>query len=147
MPVVHDHSLDLESLAHNCQLAEHVFAYHADGLGREDTGREDTGHENTGHKDTGLHFHFMLLDQSTNSLLANSGLNGQHDGGAVDTILKFEQQHLRALDLNSARLQSNPSDALCVAEDLRFSTTANASFLQTRLFSSPAYAVLCVCLC
>jgi hypothetical protein len=132
VPVVHDHSLDLKSLAHNCQLAEHVFAYHADGLG---------------HEDTGLHFHFMLLDQSTNSLLADSGPNGQHDGGAVDTILKLEQQHLRVLDLNSAWLQSNPSDALCVAEDLRFSATANASFLQTRLFGSPAFAVLCVCLC
>jgi len=89
----------------------------------------------------------MLMDQFPDSLLADSHGTSQHDVGAVDTILKIEQQHLAVLDLNVAQLQTNQGDALCVTEDLRFSSTANASFLQTRTYSTPALAVLCVCLC
>ena len=130
--MVHEHSLDLNSLANNSQLAEHVIAYHADCLG---------------HEDTGLHFHFMLLDQNSDSLLANSGVASQYDLGAIDHVLRLEQQNRSALELNAAQLQTNQGDTLLVAEDLRFSTSANASFLQTRLYCTPALAVLCVCLC
>ncbi len=133
VPVVHEHALDLNSLASNCQLAEHAIAYHADCLGDEKTG---------------LHVHFMLIDESPYSFLANShGTSHQHDIIAVDTILKLEQQDLAALELNVARSQASSFDLPHVAEDLRFSTTSSASFLQTRLYSTPALAVLCVCLC
>jgi hypothetical protein len=132
VPVVHEHSLDLSSLANNSQLAEHAIKYHADCLGQEDPG---------------LHFHFILLDQSSDSLLANSAASSQDALGAVDNILKLEQHHRSAMELSAAQLKTNQGDALFVAEDLRFSTTANASFLQTRLYRTPALAVLCVCLC
>ena len=133
VPVVHDHSLDLNSLANNSQLAEHAIAYHAECLG---------------HEETGLHFHFVLVDQCSNSLLANSHVTSQSDFGAVDNLLRMEQQNRSALELNAAqKLQTYQGDTLRVAEDLRFSSTASVSFLQTRLFSAPALAVLCVCLC
>jgi hypothetical protein len=130
---VHDHSLDLKSLANNSQLAEHVIAYHAECLG---------------HEETGLHFHFVLADQYSNSLLANSNVTSQLDIDAVDNLLRIEQQNRSALELNAAqKLRTYQGETLRVAEDLRFSSTAKASFLQTRLCSAPALAVLCVCLC
>ena len=132
VPVVHEHSLDLKSLANNSLLAEHVIAYHADS---------------DGHEDTGLHFHFMLLDPCCDSLLTNSDVDCQPDMGVADSILKLEQHNLCNLELNSARFKTNYGDALNVAEDLRFSAVADASFLQTQLSSTPAYAVLCVFLC
>jgi hypothetical protein len=132
VPVIHEHSLDLISLGNDSQLADHALTYHADCLG---------------HDDTGLHFHLILLDQSPDSLLASSEVIGQPDCGAVDSFLKLEQQNRSALEFNAAQWQSNQGDALCFAEDLRFSTTANSSFLQTRLYGTPAFAVLCVCLC
>jgi hypothetical protein len=132
VPVVHEHSLDLKSLANNSQLAEHVIAFHADGLG---------------HEGAGLHFHFILLDLCCDSLLANSDVAGQHDVGSADSFLKLEQQQRCLSELNSAQAHTNYGDVLIVAEDLRFSSVANASFLQTRLSSTPACAVLCVFLC
>ena len=138
VPVVHEHALDLNSLANNHHLAEHAIKYHADCL--------DAGCH--GHEGTGLHVHFMfLMDQFPVSLLANSHGTSQLDIGAVDTILRLEQQHRAALELNVAQLHTNQGNALCVAEDLRFSSTATASFLQTRIFNTPALALLCVCLC
>jgi hypothetical protein len=132
VPVVHEHSLDLISLSNNSQLADHALTYHADCLG---------------HEGTGWHFHFMLLDQSPDSLFASSEVIGQPDCGAVDNFLKLEQQNRSDLDLNAAHLKTNQGDSLSVSEDLRFSTTANSSFLQTRLYGTPAFVVLCVCLC
>ncbi len=137
VPVVHEHALDLNSLANNCQLAEHAIVYHADCLGKNCLG----------HERTGLHVHFILMDHFPDSLTADSHSTGHHDIGAADTTLRTEQQHLAALELNAAKLQTIQSDLLYVAEDLRFSSTADASFLQTRLCSTSALAVLCVCLC
>ena len=132
VPVVHEHSLDLKSLADNSQLAEHVIAYHANGLG---------------HEDTGLHFHFILLDPCCDSLLANSDIASHHDLGSAASFLELEQSQRCLSDLDSAQLNTNYGDVLIVAEDLRFSSVADASFLQTQLSSTPACAVLCVFLC
>ena len=137
VPIVHEHSLDLQSLTDNSHLVEHVFAYHADSFGLEDNG----------HANTGLHFHFILLDQCCDSLLANSGIASQHDLESADSFLKLEQHHRSLWELDSDKIPANYGDVLIVAEDLRFSSAADASFLQTRLSSTPAYAVLCVCLC
>lgn len=132
MPVVHEHALDLNSLANNTQLAEHAIAFHADCLGIPETG---------------LHVHFMLLDQFTDSILADSHDSGHHAVDAVETVLRLEQQQLAAMEFNAAQSQSNQSDLLPIAEDLRFSSVADAGYLQTRVLSTPAFAVLCVCLC
>lgn len=136
IPVVHEHALDVISLANDSQLAEHAIAYHPDCL----------GHERAGHRDSGLHFHFLMLDQSSNSLLADSN-SVQNDVDVTDTLLKSEQQLHADLDINVAQLQIAVGDIPGLTDDLRFSSTANATFLQTQLYRTPALAVLCVCLC
>ena len=65
----------------------------------------------------------------------------------TDTLLRSEQQLHADLDLNVAQLQIAPGDIPASINDLRFSSTANATFLQTQLYHTPAIAMLCVCLC
>lgn len=142
IPVVHEHAIDVASLANNSQLAEHAIAYHSESLGHE--GLESTCSD---HKSTGLHFHFMLLDHCSDLLLTDSCSSSQHVGSAVVSILNAEQEHRDILELNAAQLNSFQGDSPRIAEDLRFSSTAKASFLQTQLLCTPAKAVLCVCLC
>lgn len=132
VPVIHEHTLELDSLVNNSQLAEHAIAYHAESLG---------------HDDTGLHVHFILPDRCSDSLLMSSYVTAQIEHHAVDSLLNQDQQHRITLDLNAAQLRISHGDAIGVGKDLRFSSIARASFLQTRLYGAPALAVLCVCLC
>ncbi len=135
VPVVHAHTLDLISLAHNSQLAEHAVVYHSDCLGNEGIG---------------LHFHFMLLDHNSTSLIANEDVGDSADSNAVaavDSFLKAEQQHRVSLEIDAGLRETNQSDVLIASEDLRYSATADAGFLQTRISNTPFFAVLCVCLC
>ncbi|MDX1930154.1 MAG: hypothetical protein SFV81_26740 [Pirellulaceae bacterium] len=141
IPVVHDHSLDIAALANNSHLAEHALAYHADCLGH--------AHDD----DSGLHFHFMLLDHSSGALLpsgaslADSSCSGQADLGVADSLLRIEQQLRFDLDREITQSQIAQGDQLSFTQGLRFSSTADASFLQTQLSNAPALAVLCVCQC
>jgi hypothetical protein len=144
IPVVHGHALDLISLANNSHLAEHALKYHADSLMHEQAGNKSANDE-----DSGLHIHFILLDPWSDSLLADHNHQdcSNHQAGAADSLLRIEQQSRADLDFNLAQSRMVHVDLPLVAEDLRFSSTADTGYLQTQFYRTPALAVLCVCLC
>lgn len=67
IPVVHQHSLDLQSLSNNCRLAEHALEFHSEHLGESDSG---------------MHLHIVLCDASASLFADVCDCELQGDGGA-----------------------------------------------------------------
>lgn len=145
VPIIHEHALDLPSLSNNSQLAVHAIAHHADELGTESGG---------------LHLHFILLSECSTALplTASEGSSAPEAGvdfGMGDGLEAWfgtdrellGQQEVAILDLHRSLEKRCFGEVRHVPEDLRFSSTADESFLQIPLCGAPACALLCVFLC